>query len=84
MSRSPHPRSKLMGMLSGTLGEEKASAIVDEAAQVLGYGPALDRDQALSVLEHIAQSPGLVGIAARFAKSRVHLVWSEAANERTR
>ena len=73
-----------MGMLSGTLGEEKASAIVDEAARTLGYGPSLDRDQALSVLEHIAQSPGLIGIAARFAKSRVHLVWSEGASDRTR
>jgi len=25
------------------------------------------------VLEHIAQRPGLVGVTARFAKSRLHL-----------
>lgn len=73
-----------MALLSGTLGEEKATAIVDEAAQALGYGASLNRDQALSVLEHIAQSSGLVGIAARFAKSRVHLVWSGGASDRTR
>jgi hypothetical protein len=64
-----------MSLLSQSIGDDKASAIVDEAAQALGYGASLDREQALLVLERIAQSPGLVGIAARFAKSRVHLVW---------
>lgn len=70
-----HPRSALMDMLSGTLGSDKAAAIVDEAANALGIGAVLDREQALRVLERVAQNPGLVGIAARFAKSRVHLVW---------
>jgi len=34
-----------------------------------------DREQTLQVLERIAQQPDLVGIAARFVKSRVHLPW---------
>ena len=33
----------------------------------------LDKKQALAVLEQVAQTPGLVGITARFAKSRLYL-----------
>lgn len=62
-------------MLSRTLGSDKALETVSLAAAQLGAGEQLNRDQALGVLEHIAQQPGIVGIAARFAKSRVHLVW---------
>jgi hypothetical protein len=31
----------------------------------------------LNVLEKLAEGPGLVGISARFAKSRLHLKWKQ-------
>ena len=37
--------------------------------------PDLSRDQALHLLEVVAEQPGLVGITGRFAKSRVLLQW---------
>ena len=30
--------------------------------------------EALTLLEHLTHEPGLVGIAARFAKTRLHLL----------
>lgn len=67
-------RADLAKLLAQALGNEKASDAVNKAAAQLGIRrDPLDKDQALSVLEQIAQTPGLVGISARFAKSRLHL-----------
>lgn len=64
----------LAALIAPNVGNEKASSAVDAAVRKLGYqATGLNQDQALSVLETIAQEPGLVGIAARFAKSRLHL-----------
>jgi hypothetical protein len=65
----------LVEMLGHSLGAEVAEAAVQRAARELSLGPRISRAQALMVLEVVAQEPGIVGIAARFAKSRVHLVW---------
>jgi hypothetical protein len=70
----------IASMLARSLGAEKSASAVEEAALQLGLLTNLDRQQALRVLELIAQQPGLVGIAARFAKSRVHLVWETPQN----
>jgi len=65
---------RLVVLLSGTVGEEVARDTVQDALSALGRDPRLlDRPAALEVLEHIAQRPGLVGVTARFAKSRLHL-----------
>jgi len=75
MTKAIHPRRALAEMLGRSLGADKALETVTLAAQQIGVGEHLNREQALRLLEHIAQQPGIVGIAARFAKSRVHLVW---------
>ncbi len=66
----------LASLLSPSLGDTTAHAVVTSALEVLRLSPnqPLTVSQALSVLEHIAQRPGIVGVAARFAKSRVHLM----------
>ena len=65
-----------MRLLSASMGVEKAQQCVVGAALALGLGgDAFTREDALSVLERIAEAPGIVGITARFAKSRVHLLW---------
>ncbi len=60
--------------LAGALSEAKAREVVDAALASLGYsrGP-LSHEQMLEVLEAIAASPGIVGISARFVKSRLIL-----------
>lgn len=65
-----------MGLLSPSLGDAKAETCVREAMNTLGLpGHAkMTVDTALEVLETIAQTPGIVGVTARFAKSRVHLM----------
>ena len=72
-------RAALARLLSETVGIERAEASIDEAAR--GLGISLDGfigvPRALEILERIAQTPGIVGITARFAKSRVHLVAAE-------
>jgi hypothetical protein len=70
------PRAELVTLLSATLGEEKANETIVEACRILGLrDETFNRDEALGVLEKIAQTPGLVGITARFAKTRVYLKW---------
>lgn len=64
-------------MLSPSLGQKKAEALIHEAADALGLrSDMLARQDALRIMEKIADQPGLVGVTARFAKSRVHL-WNQ-------
>ncbi len=72
----PHARTELASLLSQNLGTEKANELVSAAARELGFGDPLSTSQCLEILERVAAQPGLVGIAARFAKSRVLLRWS--------
>ena len=61
-------------MLSPSLGQKKAEALIIEAAQGLGLSTdLLARSDALRIMEKIAEKDGIVGVTARFAKSRVHL-----------
>ncbi|MFT3776009.1 MAG: hypothetical protein QM820_62490 [Minicystis sp.] len=67
-------RRQIIKLLEGSLGAEKAEDAVVSACEATGnFSRELTQEQALDVLERIAKSPGLVGIAARFAKSRIHL-----------
>ena len=75
---SDHMRIELASLLSQNLGIEKASEIVEVAADELGFSEPLTTTQCLEVLERVAVQPGLVGIAARFAKSRVLLRWGSS------
>lgn len=60
--------------LASALGETKALEVVRAAVGALGLpGDALDREQAFAVLDTIAKQPGLVGVTARFVKSRLIL-----------
>jgi hypothetical protein len=75
-SEKTRPRRDLVKLLASSVGVEKARECVTGAAHELGLASEeLTQRDALSVLEHIAGQPGIVGITARFAKSRVHLLW---------
>lgn len=73
-----HTHAELAALLSQNLGMEKALELVGTAARELNFGGELTIEQGLEILERIAAQPGLVGIAARFAKSRVLLRWGSA------
>ena len=63
--------------LSPAVGEEKARAAVEAAIDVLSLDARrLTRDDVLRVLERIAQAKGVVGVCARFARSRLILQWA--------
>lgn len=70
------PRGEIVHMLSA-LGEAKALEVVNRAAtRMQQSSDNYDSQIALQMLEIIASEPGLVGIAARFAKARALLKWS--------
>jgi hypothetical protein len=72
--RATIARSELAKMIAGTLGDEKARAAVASACTAAGLtAESLSWEEALAVLGRIAETPGVVGITARFAKSRMHL-----------
>jgi hypothetical protein len=67
-------RRDLIQMISGTIGDHKAKEAVTAACASAGMTTdSLTWEQALEVLGRIAETPGIVGITARFAKSRMHL-----------
>jgi hypothetical protein len=72
------PDRELALLLSSSIGLEKAQECVSDAIRLLGFSRlGLTRSEALAVLELLAEQPGIVGVTARFAKSRVHLKWSQ-------
>jgi len=71
-SQSSIHRRDLVGLLRASVGEEKASALIFDAAIKLGFGTFdYSEAQAVAILAEIAREPGLVGIAAGLAKTRV-------------
>lgn len=67
-------RRELVKMIAGTIGDHKATEAVVAACAAVGiWAEDLTWEQALAVLGRIAETPGIVGITARFAKSRMHL-----------
>lgn len=74
---SRFPPDELAKLLGASVGEEKAGEVVGKAITDLALTSTLGltRSEGLKVLEHIARTPGIVGISARFAMSHVHLKW---------
>ena len=71
------PRATLVALFAPSIGDDKALAVILDAAQGLAIeGTDYDQREALALLEHIAATPGLVGIVARFLKARVPLQWA--------
>jgi len=68
-------REVLVSLLKQGLGEHVAESLFNEAAARLGLGPEeFSEDEAFVLFEDLAKQPGLPGIAARFAKSRLCLL----------
>ena len=58
--------------MAPALGTEKSEELVAASAKNLGYAAeTLDLDRAMRILESLEAQAGLVGVAARLAKSRV-------------
>jgi hypothetical protein len=58
-------------LLASTLGWEKSEELVGTVATKLGLDPArLDPDQAIEILDMLSRQQGIVGVTARFARSR--------------
>jgi hypothetical protein len=73
------PRDELIAQLSASLGVAKATDLVDTSSNKLGIlaNKGFSQTEALSILETISASPGLVGIVARCAKARVILRYNK-------
>jgi hypothetical protein len=76
---SSRPRAELTELLRSSLGDRVAEELIVRVATELHLETErFTKDQALQVLERVAQEPGLPGVAGRFAKTRVILLWSGA------
>ncbi|MCC6900656.1 MAG: hypothetical protein IT377_16875 [Polyangiaceae bacterium] len=65
---------KLVGMLAGPLGEERAAEVVASASERLSLDPsAMSSSDCLAVLDDLTRAGGLVGTVARFVKVRTLL-----------
>ncbi|MCA9629154.1 MAG: hypothetical protein KC766_15845 [Myxococcales bacterium] len=67
---------RLVELLAPALGQDAALQAVRHACRLVGCSESeLQREEAMKVLETVAEQPGLVGITGRFAKSRLLLQW---------
>lgn len=73
--KETRPLALVVGLLAADIGEERAQKLVEETAAVMSLPGQLEIDQALALLEKITRMSGSVGVAARFAKTRIHLKW---------
>lgn len=69
--------SDVVDLLASSLGTTKAEHAVRSAMTALRLSSSsFPLDQALAVLDKIAEEPGIVGITARFARARAVLRWT--------
>jgi hypothetical protein len=67
-------RDELVALLGQTVGVKAARGLVDDAAARCGVaGARLEYQQAEAILTDLSRSPGLVGITAQLAKSRLRM-----------
>lgn len=66
-------RGDLAALLAPSLGLEASESLVLKFSERVGFPVKGDRDAALKVLEAMAREPGVVGVAARFAKVKLIL-----------
>lgn len=70
----------LIEMLAATLGWEKSAEVVNAAALRLGLpSVVISSAQAAALLTELAKAPGMVGVTARFARSRMELAGPPSA-----
>lgn len=63
--------AELVALLAPTLGQEKSEEVVAEAARSLGVlVDEFSVSRAIALLDALGRAPGMVGVAARFARTR--------------
>jgi len=71
-----YSRDAFVHYLEGSLGRDAANSVVVSVCRELRLNPnQFTLETGLQVCERIAQEPGLVGIAGRFAKMKLILEW---------
>jgi hypothetical protein len=67
----------LVAVLGGSIGDDKARRLVlDTLTELQVDTRRFTRAEALKVLETLAETPGIVGVASRFGRSRMMLRWA--------
>jgi hypothetical protein len=74
---------EIVTWLATSLGDVKAKEVVDGGLAALRLpSRALTDPQVHAVLDHLAQEPGIVGMTAMLAKSRLHFLQAALRLER--
>jgi hypothetical protein len=72
VSNRPATVEQLVELIAPALGREKSRELILASAKSLGHAPdRLNLQQALAILGALGEDPGIVGISARFAKTRL-------------
>jgi hypothetical protein len=68
------PLSELVTLLAPTVGQEKSEETIATAARLKRItDESVTREQALAIFELLTETPGIIGVSARFAKVRMML-----------
>jgi len=70
--REPIAFARLVNLIAPALGTEKSEELLSASARNFGYSTdMLDLERALQIFVSLESNPGIVGVAARFGKSRL-------------
>jgi hypothetical protein len=75
LAKHPIRRAQLVQLLAPTLGQEKSESLVVATGRALGMqlGDTMLLEQAVLILERLAEAEGIVGVVARFVQVRGEL-----------
>lgn len=78
MSLPARSKADVVKLMEECFGQHKAELLIETTVQELGF---CDKQEFTfqdveAILKHLSPAPGLIGISARFALSRLHVVWS--------
>ncbi len=78
---SSHRKSfdEVVSLVEACFGRHKAALIIESATAETGLGPRQDYsyEEVDQILVHLGQAPGLIGISARFARTRLQTIWGD-------
>jgi hypothetical protein len=70
------PRDKLASLLAHSVGPTRSHQLIGDSARRLGLASFdFDPEQAALIFEDLASERGALGVAARFAKARLMLLF---------
>lgn len=72
-------KAAVVKLMEATFGQQKSELLIETASRAVGLTECdgYTYEDVESMLQELGRAPGLIGIGARFAKSRLSIAWED-------